>query len=57
MKPTSNFRLSNHFKNLLGNGKFKDKHDRGQFKRMLIDAQLSAEAAKHAKLDKSFKEE
>lgn len=57
MKPTSNFKMSNHFKNLLSNGKFKDAHDRGQFKRMLIDAQLSAEAAKHAKLDKSFKDE
>lgn len=57
MKPTSNFRMSNHFKNILSNGKFKDAHDRGQFKRMLIDAQLSAEQAKHAKLDKSFKEE
>ena len=57
MKPTSNFRMSNHFKNILSNGKFKDAHDRGQFKRMLIAAQLSAEQAKHAKLDKSFKEE
>lgn len=57
MKPTSNFRMSKSFKNLLGNGKFKDAHDRGQFKRMLIDAQLSAEAAKHAKLDKSARDE
>ena len=57
MKPTSNFRMSSHFKNLLSNGKFKDAHDRGQFKRMLIDAQLAAEAAKHAKLDKSSRDE
>lgn len=57
MKPTSNFRLSKSFKNLLGNGKFKDAHDRGQFKRMLISAQLAAEHAKHAKLDKSAREE
>jgi hypothetical protein len=57
MKPTSNFRLSKSFKNLLGNGKFKDAHERGHFKRMLIDAQLSAEQASRAKLDKSAREE
>lgn len=57
MKSTSTFKLSKSFKNLLGNGKFKDAHDRGQFKRMLIQAQLAAEAAKHAKLDKSTREE
>ena len=57
MKPTSNFKMSNYFKNLLSNGKFKDAHDRGQFKRMLIQAQLAAEHAKHAKLDKSAREE
>ena len=57
MKTTSTFRLSKSFKNLLGNGRYKDAHDRGQFKRMLIDAQVAAEQAKHAKLDKSAREE
>jgi hypothetical protein len=57
MKTTSSFRMSKSFKNLLGNGKFKDAHDRGQFKRMLIAAQVAAEQAKHAKLDKSAREE
>jgi uncharacterized protein YciI len=57
MKPTSSFKMANASKRLIALGKFKDSHDRGQFKRMMIDAQLAAEAAKHAKLDKSARDE
>lgn len=56
MKPTSSFKMSSQTKAYLALGKFKDAHDRGQFKRMMIDAQLAQEAAKHAKLDKSLKD-
>ena len=42
MKPTATFKLSKTTKTMLALGKFKDEHDRGAWKRAMIDAQLSA---------------
>jgi len=57
MKPTSTFKMRAQTKRFLALSKFKDAHDRGAFKRMMIDAQLAAEAAARAKLDKSQKDD
>jgi hypothetical protein len=50
MTPDKNFRMSAATKTALALGRFKDEHDRGAFKRMMIDAQLHEEAARRAAL-------
>ena len=50
MIPDSNFRMKSSTKVALALGKFKDVHARGEFKRMMIDAQLNEEAARKAAL-------
>ncbi len=50
MTPDKNFRMSAPNKALLALMPSKDAHTRGQFKRMLIDAQLCEEAAKRQAL-------
>lgn len=57
MRPTSNFKMSGTTKAMLALMPFKDQHDRASFKRAMIQAQLAAEAAGRAKLDKSAREE
>ena len=41
-KPTANYRMSKPTKTMLALGKFRDAHDRGQWKRAMIDAELEA---------------
>ena len=43
MKPTKTFRLTKRNKTLLGIMSFPDAHIRGEFKRMMIQAQLQSE--------------
>lgn len=50
MTPDKNFRFSSANKALLALMPASDAHARGQFKRMLIDAQLCEEAARRASL-------
>jgi hypothetical protein len=50
LTPDKNFRMKPAFKTMLALTKFKDAHDRGAFKRAMIDAQLCEEAAKRAAL-------
>jgi len=57
MRPTSNFKMSGTTKAMLALMPFKDQHDRASFKRAMIQAQLAAEVAGRAKLDKSAREE
>ena len=45
-----NFRMNSLTKKLLGLTKFKNSHERGEFKRAMIDAQLAEEAAHRASL-------
>lgn len=52
MKPTSSFKMSKQTKRFLALLPFKDQHERGAFKRSAIQAQLAAEAASRAKMDK-----
>ena len=52
MKADKNFRMSSTTKAMLALGKFKDAHERGQWKRAMIQAQLAAEAARKAPLKK-----
>jgi len=54
MKPTSTFKLSKQSKRLMAT--IVDRHARGAFKRGAIQAELAAEAARHAKVDKSHKD-
>jgi hypothetical protein len=42
MKATANYKMSSATKTGLALGKFKDAHHRGQWKRAMIDAELSA---------------
>lgn len=42
--------MKNSIKTALALGKFKNSHERGAFKRMMIDAQLSEESAQRAAL-------
>jgi hypothetical protein len=42
MKPTANYKMSKQTKTSLALGKFKDAHARGQWKRAMIEAELSA---------------
>lgn len=41
-KPTANYRMSSTTKAMLALGKFRDAHDRGAWKRAMIDAELEA---------------
>ncbi len=50
LTPDKNFRMNSLIKKMLGLTKFKDAHERGAFKRAMIDAQLSEEAARRAAL-------
>ena len=43
MTPTKNFKLTKRTKTLLGVMSFPDAHVRGEFKRMMIQAQLQSE--------------
>lgn len=52
MKPDKNYRMSSTTKAMLALGKFKDAHQRGQWKRAMIDAELTADAARKAPLKK-----
>lgn len=49
-KSDKNFKMSTSTKTALALGKFKDAHERGEFKRAMIDAQLSFESAKRSAL-------
>jgi hypothetical protein len=42
MKPGPNYRMSSLLKISLATGKFKDAHQKGQWKRAMIDAELCA---------------
>lgn len=48
MTPDKNFKMKPSTKALLVLHKFKDAHERGAFKRMMIEAQLQEEAARRA---------
>jgi hypothetical protein len=50
MTPDKNFRMNRATKTALALHKFRDAHDRGAFKRMMIDAQLREEAARREAL-------
>ena len=50
MTPDKNFRMLRSTKTALALGSFKDAHERGAFKRMMISAQLHEEAARRAAL-------
>lgn len=50
MTPDKNFKMKSSTKTALALHKFKDAHERGSFKRMMIEAQLQEEAAKRAAL-------
>lgn len=41
MTPTSSFRLSKSTKRALASGRFQDEHQRNQFKRSMIQAELA----------------
>ena len=43
LKPTANFKMKSATKTMLALGKFRNAHDRGQWKRAMIDAQLNAQ--------------
>ena len=53
MKPNKDYRMSKSAKRTLAN--FTDAHQRGNWKRMLIDAELSEKEARQAKLKDKFK--
>ncbi len=42
LKPTANYRMSKQTKASLALGKFRDEHDRGAWKRSMIQAELAA---------------
>ncbi len=42
IKPSKTFKLSKRTKTVLALGKFKDEHDRGAYKRAMIQAELAA---------------
>ncbi len=50
-KPTSNYKMSKSLKTALALHKFRDEHDRGRWKRAMIDAEI--EASKKVKIEKS----
>ena len=43
LKPTASYKMSKSTKTALATFKFKDAHERGAWKRAMIDAELSAE--------------
>ena len=49
MKTDKNFRLSKTTKRILALGKFKNAHERGAFKRAMIDAEACEQRAKLTK--------
>jgi hypothetical protein len=57
MKPTSTFKMSKQTKRYLAMLPFANNEQRAAFKRGSIQAQLAAEHASRAKLDKSAREE
>jgi len=54
MKPTKTFRLTKRNKTLLGIMSFPDAHIRGEFKRMMIQAQLQSEVKIKSESRKQF---
>lgn len=56
MKPTSSFRILKQTKRYMALMKFANQHDRGEFKRSSIQAQLASEQARRSKMDKNSKE-
>lgn len=56
MTPDKNFRMLRSTKTALALHKFKDAHDRGEFKRMMIDSQLREEAARREALKSKERE-
>jgi len=57
MKTDKNFRLSKTSKRMLALMRFKDKHDRGAFKRLMIDGEVAHARAKIAKLKEKEKQD
>lgn len=52
-KPTANYRMSKPLKTMLALGSFKNQHDRGSWKRVMIDAEIEAnKKPKTSKADK-----
>lgn len=54
MKPSSSFKLKKQYKRVAAN--FVDAHERGKYKRQMIEAQLCAEAAEKQPLKQKDKE-
>lgn len=54
MTPTKNFKLTKRTKTLLGIMSFPDAHVRGEFKRMMIQAQLQSEVRVKAEVRKTY---
>jgi hypothetical protein len=52
-KPTANYKMSKPLKTSLALGKFKDQHNKAQWKRAMIDAEI--EAAKKPRVAKGDK--
>jgi len=50
MTPDKNFKMKSTTKTMLALGTFKNAQERGEFKRMMIDAQLHEEAARREAL-------
>jgi hypothetical protein len=57
MKADKNFRLSKTSKRMLALMQFKNEHDRGAFKRLMIDAELAKAQARIAKLKDKEKQD
>ena len=57
MKADKNFRLSKTSKRMLALMHFKNEHDRGAFKRLMIDAELARAQARIAKLKEKEKQD
>ena len=57
MKADKNFRLSKTSKRMLALMQFKNEHDRGAFKRLMIDAELARAQARIAKLKEKEKQD
>jgi len=57
LTPDKNFRMWASTKTALALSSFKDAHDRGAYKRAMIDAQLTYEAAKRAALKSKEKKD
>ena len=53
-KPTANYKMSKQLKTFLALGKFRDEHDRGAYKRSMIDAEI--ESNKKPKVGKEDRE-